>query len=154
MAETAEAPATTATDRYTVVPEDCIACDACCQDFPEIFWMGDDNKAHAIEGPQPLELYNARTVVEVCPTGAILFSGELPPPEDLAKMEAVPGWEAEWARWRGIEEDPIERERRYGEIYTFEDLPRALHELHQNVQTGIPIVRMATDMPESVQHLI
>ncbi len=40
------------------------------------------------------------------------------------------------------------------EIYTFDDLPRALHELHQNVQTGIPIVQMTTDMPESVQHLL
>jgi NADPH:quinone reductase-like Zn-dependent oxidoreductase len=40
------------------------------------------------------------------------------------------------------------------EIYSFEDLPRALHELHQNVQTGIPIVQMTTDMPEAVKHLI
>jgi crotonyl-CoA carboxylase/reductase len=40
------------------------------------------------------------------------------------------------------------------EIYAFEDLPRAMHEMHQNVQTGIPIIRMAKDMPESVKHLI
>jgi len=40
------------------------------------------------------------------------------------------------------------------EIYTFDDLPRALHELHQNVQTGIPIVQMTTDLPASVQHLL
>ena len=158
MAETAEAPATTATDRYTVVPEDCIACDACCQDFPEIFWMGDDNKAHAIEGPQPLELYNARTVVEVCPTGAILFSGELPPPEDLAKMEAVPGWEAEWARWRGIEEDPIERERRYGRDYTIEkqdgivvvtfQFPRATPLVRDRFRFGLP-----DEMPNYRHHV-
>jgi len=40
------------------------------------------------------------------------------------------------------------------EIYAFEDLPRSLHELHQNTQTGIPIVQMTTDLPESVRHLL
>jgi crotonyl-CoA carboxylase/reductase len=40
------------------------------------------------------------------------------------------------------------------EIYAFEDLPRAMHEMHQNTQTGIPIVRVAEDMPESVRKLI
>ncbi len=40
------------------------------------------------------------------------------------------------------------------EIYKFEDLPRAMEEMHQNVQTGIPIVRIANDMPEAVQKLI
>jgi NADPH:quinone reductase-like Zn-dependent oxidoreductase len=40
------------------------------------------------------------------------------------------------------------------EIYAFEDLPRALREMHQNVQTGIPIVRVARDMPAAVQGLI
>jgi crotonyl-CoA carboxylase/reductase len=39
------------------------------------------------------------------------------------------------------------------EIYAFEDLPRAFEEMHQNVQTGIPIVRVAADMPESVKRL-
>ena len=40
------------------------------------------------------------------------------------------------------------------EIYAFEDLPRALRELHNNTQTGIPIVRVATDMPAAVKQLI
>lgn len=40
------------------------------------------------------------------------------------------------------------------EIYSFEDLPRALHELHQNVQTGIPVVQMTTDLPDAVKHLV
>jgi NADPH:quinone reductase-like Zn-dependent oxidoreductase len=40
------------------------------------------------------------------------------------------------------------------EIYAFEDLPRAFEEMHQNVQTGIPIVRVATDMPDAVKSLI
>lgn len=40
------------------------------------------------------------------------------------------------------------------EIYSFEDLPRAVREMHQNVQTGIPIVRVATDMPAAVKPLL
>src|SRR3954451_25385021 len=40
------------------------------------------------------------------------------------------------------------------EIYSFEDLPRAFHEMHENTQTGIPIIRIADDMPASVQGLL
>jgi NADPH:quinone reductase-like Zn-dependent oxidoreductase len=36
------------------------------------------------------------------------------------------------------------------EVYPFEDLPRALEEMHQNVQTGIPIIRVAEELPETV----
>jgi crotonyl-CoA carboxylase/reductase len=37
------------------------------------------------------------------------------------------------------------------EIYDFEDVPRAFHEMHENTQTGIPIIRMPGDLPESLQ---
>ncbi len=40
------------------------------------------------------------------------------------------------------------------EIYAFEDLPRAMREMYDATQTGIPIVRVARKMPESVQRLI
>ena len=40
------------------------------------------------------------------------------------------------------------------EIYAFEDLPRSFQEMQQNVQTGIPIVRVAKDMPAAVQELL
>ncbi len=40
------------------------------------------------------------------------------------------------------------------EIYPFEDLPRSFQEMQQNQQTGIPIVRVAKDMPASVQKLL
>jgi crotonyl-CoA reductase len=40
------------------------------------------------------------------------------------------------------------------EIYAFEELPRALHEMHMNSQTGIPIIQVATEMPESVRSLL
>ncbi len=39
------------------------------------------------------------------------------------------------------------------EIYPFEDLPRAVHEMHRNVQTGIPIIRVAKEMPAAVAPL-
>ena len=39
------------------------------------------------------------------------------------------------------------------EIYRFEDLPRAALEMHQNVQTGIPIVRVAATMPAAVRSI-
>jgi NADPH:quinone reductase-like Zn-dependent oxidoreductase len=40
------------------------------------------------------------------------------------------------------------------EIYPFEDLPRAFAELQANRQTGIPIVRVAREMPASVRPLL
>ena len=40
------------------------------------------------------------------------------------------------------------------EIYAFEDLPRAMVEMQANQQTGIPIIRVADDMPAAVQNLI
>ena len=82
--------------------------------------MGDDEKAHAFD-THDSGLYNARTVVDVCPTAAILFSGELPPAEDLGKLEEVFGWELEWSRWRGVEQNEVERDRRYGRDFTVEE---------------------------------
>jgi hypothetical protein len=40
------------------------------------------------------------------------------------------------------------------EIYAFADLPRAMAEMHDAVQTGIPVVRIADDMPDSVKGLV
>lgn len=40
------------------------------------------------------------------------------------------------------------------EVYAFEDLPRCMREMHENTQTGIPIVRVAAAMPESVRRLL
>jgi hypothetical protein len=39
------------------------------------------------------------------------------------------------------------------EVYAFEDLPRAALEMHQNAQTGIPIVRVAETMPVAVRSI-
>lgn len=40
------------------------------------------------------------------------------------------------------------------EVYPFEELPRAVREMHQNTQTGIPIVRVAEKLPQSVSALV
>lgn len=40
------------------------------------------------------------------------------------------------------------------EVYPFDELPRAFQEMHENTQTGIPILRIADDMPESVSGLL
>lgn len=40
------------------------------------------------------------------------------------------------------------------EIYAFEDFPRCIREMHENTQTGIPIVRVANKMPEKVKNLV
>jgi NADPH:quinone reductase-like Zn-dependent oxidoreductase len=41
----------------------------------------------------------------------------------------------------------------HSEVYDFEDLPRALEEMHQNTQSGIPIIRVAKDLPDSVARI-
>jgi len=139
MSQTIQETIKQAADQFSVDPQLCIACDACCQDFPEIFYMGDDAKAHAKE-KHDSSLYSARTVVDTCPTGAILFSGELPPAEDLSKLEEVPGWELEWARWRDAQEDTLERDRRYGRDFKVEEASDHIRITFQ-FPTRVPAVR-------------
>lgn len=40
------------------------------------------------------------------------------------------------------------------EIYAFEDFPRCIREMHDNTQTGIPIVRVAQKMPDRIKSLL
>ncbi|WAC73171.1 zinc-binding dehydrogenase [Roseateles sp. SL47] len=40
------------------------------------------------------------------------------------------------------------------EIYAFEDLPRCMDDMHKNRQSGIPVVRVAREMPASVKGLL
>ena len=40
------------------------------------------------------------------------------------------------------------------EIYPFEELPRAFAEMQANTQTGIPIIRVAKQMPKAVEPLL
>ena len=157
MAETALEETVKAAGTFRVDPELCIACDACCQDFPEVFYMGDDAKAHALEDQQA-DLYNARTVVDVCPTTAILYSGELPPPVLEIELEEVKGWESEWALYREAPEDTVERDRRYGRDYIVEEhsdrvtvslqLPTRVPAVRDRFRFGAP-----ETMPEYKSHV-
>ena len=38
----------------------------------------------------------------------------------------------------------------HSEVYAFEDVPRCFQEMHENTQTGIPIIRVAEQLPDSV----
>ena len=38
----------------------------------------------------------------------------------------------------------------HSEVYAFEDVPRCFQEMHENTQTGIPIIRVADQLPDSV----
>src|SRR5262245_40094304 len=146
---------------YSVDPPKCIACDACCKDFPEVFYMGDDAKAHAKEG-HPTDKYNARKVVEICPTGAILWSGELPPPDadDGGAPKEVPGWEEAWAAVKdSVYDDPDEREKRYGRKWSVVEkdgytlvrveFPSRIPDVRDRYRFGIP-----PEMPDYAQQVV
>ena len=68
---------------------------------------------------------------------------------DHTHYDTIPGCEAATALYGKVFKPTIHRE-----IYAFEDLPRAIAEMQANTQTGIPIVRVAKDMPASVRGLV
>src|SRR5215510_5796261 len=65
---------------------------------------------------------------------------------DHIHFETVEGCHAATELYGSVFRPSVHRE-----IYKFEDLPRAMAEMHENVQTGIPIVRVAEDLPASVR---
>ncbi len=42
----------------------------------------------------------------------------------------------------------------HDEVYAFDQVPRCFKEMHDNTQTGIPIIRVATDLPDAVSDLV
>jgi len=68
---------------------------------------------------------------------------------DHTHYETLPGVAAATELYGTVFKPTIHKE-----IYAFEDLPRAMAEMHENKQTGIPIIRVAGDMPDSVAKLI
>ncbi len=68
---------------------------------------------------------------------------------DHTHYETIPGIEAATSLYGSVFKPTI-----HNEIYNFEDLPRAIVDMHANTVTGIPIIRVAKDMPESVKNLI
>lgn len=68
---------------------------------------------------------------------------------DHTHYETLAGIEAATSLYGSVFKPTI-----HDEIYSFEDLPRAMVEMQANQQSGIPIIRVANDMPESVAALI
>ncbi len=68
---------------------------------------------------------------------------------DHTHYDTIPGIEAATALYGSVFKPTIHKE-----IYAFEDLPRAFTEMQANTQTGIPIIRVAKDMPASVKGLV
>jgi NADPH:quinone reductase-like Zn-dependent oxidoreductase len=67
---------------------------------------------------------------------------------DHTHYETVAGCEAATELYGRVFKPTIHRE-----IYPFEDLGRCFQEMHRNEQTGIPIIRVAKELPAAVQHL-
>lgn len=68
---------------------------------------------------------------------------------DHTHYETPPGCEAATELYGRVFKPTI-----HDEIYSFDDLPRCFAEMHENTQVGIPIIRVADEMPESVKHLV
>jgi NADPH:quinone reductase-like Zn-dependent oxidoreductase len=68
---------------------------------------------------------------------------------DHSHFESIEGCNAATKLYGSVFKPTVHRE-----IYAFEDLPRSMAEMHANTQTGIPIVRIAKDMPAAVASLI
>ncbi len=68
---------------------------------------------------------------------------------DHAHYETIDGCKAATELYGTVFKPTVHRE-----IYAFEALPRCMHEMFLNVQTGIPIVRVAKTMPTAVQPLV
>jgi len=68
---------------------------------------------------------------------------------DHSHFETIEGANAATKLYGSVFKPTVHRE-----IYAFEDLPRAMEEMHENVQTGIPIVRIASEMPAAVAGII
>jgi len=65
---------------------------------------------------------------------------------DHTHYETVEGCAAATALYGSVFKPTVHRE-----IYAWRDLPRAHQEMHENTQTGIPIVRVADELPERVK---
>jgi len=68
---------------------------------------------------------------------------------DHCHFESVEGANAATKLYGRVFKPTVHRE-----IYAFADLPRAIEEMHENTQTGIPIVRIASEMPAAVAGII
>ncbi len=125
-------------DEYAV-SEECIACDACCNDFPDVFKMNGDNTRAIAYAEAAAGTYNPWDIITDCPVDAIsLIKGELPPePEHLQKkgeeelepieLEDTRPWPIRWEEVKDQPENEWERMKRYGLAYTIHETPNKIH---------------------------
>jgi len=66
---------------------------------------------------------------------------------DHMHYETIPGCAAATELYGRVFRPTLHRE-----IYAFEDLPRAIAEMHANTQTGIPVIRIARELPASLSN--
>jgi NADPH:quinone reductase-like Zn-dependent oxidoreductase len=67
---------------------------------------------------------------------------------DHTHFETLPGVDAATKLYGCVFKPTVHKE-----IYAFEDLPRAMAEMHRNTQTGIPIIRVAKQLPAAVKSI-
>jgi NADPH:quinone reductase-like Zn-dependent oxidoreductase len=68
---------------------------------------------------------------------------------DHTHYETIDGCEAAAGLYGKVLRPTVHRE-----VYPFEALGRAFAEMHNNTQTGIPIIRVADDLPPAVKQLV
>lgn len=104
------------------VSEDCIACDACCDEFPDIFTMNAEHTRAKAVNKAPVGTHNPWDIVNVCPVEAISLTnmpmpekpeGEGPGEEESAPL-VVGDWKKRWEAVKDQDEDQWERMKRYG----------------------------------------
>lgn len=119
------------------VSDACIACDACCNDFPDIFVMNADHTRAIAKSPSPVGKFDPWDIIYDCPVDAIsLIKGVLPPPPegkkkksgeeevvDTTPVEDTRPWEVRWEEAKRVrgEESYWERMKRYGMATTIEE---------------------------------
>jgi ferredoxin len=113
------------------VTEDCIACDACCNDFPDIFTMNADHTRAIAVKTSPVGKFNPWDIINDCPVDAIkLVNMPMPPmPEGMKKKKEEPAapsadlgnWMERWVAVRDELEPQWERMKRYGTAASVED---------------------------------
>lgn len=143
------------------VTEDCIACDACCNDFPDIFVMNAEHTRAIAKEKSPVGKFNPWDIVTVCPVDAIKLTNLPMPakPEGEKKAEAAPveantgDWERRWVAVRDQLEPQWERMKRYGMASSVDeekdryvvrfDMPAKVPNHRLKFKWGLP-----DDMPE------
>ncbi len=129
------------TEEYAV-SEACIACDACCDDFPEVFKMNSDHTRAIAFAPAAKGKFDPWDIIYDCPVDAIsLIRGDLPPPPegkkkksaeaepmDTGPIEDTRPWDVRWeeALARGPE-SAWARMKRYGLASSLDETPGQYH---------------------------